>query len=225
MISWRSSTIRMPLILLTGRSVLTQKRGLQLNSRNSFLSKDHFGLILNEPAGRVAQVIVENAVRLVVSAWDNTSMDTRGVTENILECLFHPAFPDQTSQIQKAMTEEFRKWFQEQGCKSLHLLLMQMLIARSSQPARNFESPICRLCQSQQEQAYRRQLHHYGPFPWRAARWRLASRPSSASSARSWSAVFEYSTRLDVRQIAWPARIRYRRSTCMARRTSRCPSR
>ncbi|GHJ86223.1 hypothetical protein NliqN6_2625 [Naganishia liquefaciens] len=89
---------------------------------HSFLSKDHFGLILNEPAGRVAQVIVENAVRLVVSAWDNTSMDTRSVTENILECLFHPAFPDSSSQIQKAMTDEFRNWFQSQGSNQREIL-------------------------------------------------------------------------------------------------------
>jgi hypothetical protein len=81
------------------------------------LSKDHFGLILNEPAGRVASVIVENAVKLVVSAWDNSSMDTRSVTENILECLFHPAFGNPNSQIQKAMTEEFHQWFQSQGCE------------------------------------------------------------------------------------------------------------
>jgi hypothetical protein len=118
MISWKSSMIPMLRILLTGTSILVRTRCFQLTLRNSFLSKDHFGLILNEPAGRVAQVIVENAVRLVVSAWDNTSMDTRGVTENILECLFHPAFPDSSSQIQKAMTEEFRNWFQEQGCTS-----------------------------------------------------------------------------------------------------------
>lgn len=89
----------------------------------SYLSKDHFGLILNEPAGRVAKVIVENAVRLVVGAWDNTSINTRDVTENILECLFHPAFQDPSSQIQKAMTDEFKQWFQEQGCELLLITL------------------------------------------------------------------------------------------------------
>ncbi|KAI5455097.1 hypothetical protein NCC49_002368 [Naganishia albida] len=89
---------------------------------HSFLSKDHFGLILNEPAGRVASVIVENAVKLVVSAWDNSSMDTRSVTENILDCLFHPAFANPNSQIQKAMTDEFHQWFQSLGSNQREIL-------------------------------------------------------------------------------------------------------
>lgn len=33
---------------------------------HSILAKDHVDLILNEPAGRVAQIVVENTVRLVV---------------------------------------------------------------------------------------------------------------------------------------------------------------
>jgi hypothetical protein len=59
---------------------------------HSFLSKDHFALILNQPAGEVAQTIVEYAVNLVVKAWDDNSMNPQSVTEPILECLFHPDF-------------------------------------------------------------------------------------------------------------------------------------
>jgi hypothetical protein len=78
-----------------------------------------------------------HAVRLVVSAWDNTSMDTRSVTENILECLFHPAFPDSSSQIQKAMTDEFRNWFQSQGRESeTSNEVVRNAYTRSSQSAR-----------------------------------------------------------------------------------------
>lgn len=59
---------------------------------HSFLSKDHFALILNQPAGEVARTIVEYAVNLVVKAWDDNGMDPHSVTEPILECLFHPDF-------------------------------------------------------------------------------------------------------------------------------------
>lgn len=33
--------------------------------------QDHFGLILNEPAGKIAQVLVEHSVNLIVQAWSN----------------------------------------------------------------------------------------------------------------------------------------------------------
>ena len=54
---------------------------------HSFLSKDHFNLILNEPAGNLAKIIVKNAVTQVVKAWDNTSMNIHQATEEILQCL------------------------------------------------------------------------------------------------------------------------------------------
>lgn len=59
---------------------------------HSFLSKDHFALILNQPAGEVARTIVEYAVNLVVKAWDDNSMNPQSVIEPILEALFHPDF-------------------------------------------------------------------------------------------------------------------------------------
>ena len=43
---------------------------------HSLLSKDHFNLILNEPAGKIAQVVVENTVNEIVQAWaDNSDPD------------------------------------------------------------------------------------------------------------------------------------------------------
>lgn len=40
---------------------------------HSILSKDHFGLILNEPAGKIAQVVVVHSVELIVQAWSDDS--------------------------------------------------------------------------------------------------------------------------------------------------------
>ncbi|KAG7098509.1 hypothetical protein E1B28_000453 [Marasmius oreades] len=77
---------------------------------HSFLSKDHFNLILNEPAGHIARVIVTYAVNLVVKAWDDPSVNVRGVTEDILSCLFHPNFQDPNSKIQREMLQTMKVW-------------------------------------------------------------------------------------------------------------------
>lgn len=44
-------------------------------------------LILNEPAGQIAKVIVTYSVQLIVKSWDDPGMNPRDVTEPILECL------------------------------------------------------------------------------------------------------------------------------------------
>ncbi|RSH91209.1 hypothetical protein EHS25_009508 [Saitozyma podzolica] len=77
---------------------------------HSFLSKDHFALILNQPAGEIAQAIVEYTVNLVVKAWDDPNMPTQHVTEPILESMFHPDFHDGRSQVQRMMMEKMQHW-------------------------------------------------------------------------------------------------------------------
>jgi len=37
------------------------------------LFQDHFGLILNEPAGKIAIVVVQHTVNLIVRAWNDNS--------------------------------------------------------------------------------------------------------------------------------------------------------
>ncbi|GJJ14848.1 hypothetical protein Clacol_009116 [Clathrus columnatus] len=82
---------------------------------HSFLSKDHFNLILNEPAGNIAKLIVAHTVKLVVKAWDDPSMNVHGITEDVLSCLFHPDFHDSSSQIQREMLEYMRTWLNSHG--------------------------------------------------------------------------------------------------------------
>lgn len=76
---------------------------------HSFLSKDHFvrirahrmrqaltpfqNLILNEPAGNLAMIIVKHTVSLVVKAWADTSVHPRSVTEDVLQCLYASPSP------------------------------------------------------------------------------------------------------------------------------------
>ncbi|KAF9010021.1 heterokaryon incompatibility protein Het-C-domain-containing protein [Cyathus striatus] len=82
---------------------------------HSFLSKDHFNLILNEPAGQLARVVVKYAVTLVIKAWDDASMNVHQITEDILQCLFHPDFHNSQSQIQREMLQCIRDWVQQLG--------------------------------------------------------------------------------------------------------------
>lgn len=42
---------------------------------HSMLSKDHFGLILNEPAGKIAQIVVVRSVEVLVAAFQDESCD------------------------------------------------------------------------------------------------------------------------------------------------------
>ncbi|TYJ55362.1 hypothetical protein B9479_003977 [Cryptococcus floricola] len=82
---------------------------------HSYLSKDHFALILNQPAGEIAKIVVEHTVNLVVKAWDDTSMNTNQVTESALEALHHPAFATGNSEIQRKMIDKMREWFESTG--------------------------------------------------------------------------------------------------------------
>ena len=47
------------------------------------LSKDHFGLILNEPAGKIAQVVVIQSVNLLVKAFEDEGCDIDRVVDEV----------------------------------------------------------------------------------------------------------------------------------------------
>ncbi|TFK19444.1 Het-C-domain-containing protein [Coprinopsis marcescibilis] len=78
---------------------------------HSFLSKDHFNLILNEPAGLLAKVIVVNTVEPVIKAWDDESMDVRRVVDDILQSMFHPDFHNPHSKVQREMLQCMQDWY------------------------------------------------------------------------------------------------------------------
>ncbi|KAK7044758.1 heterokaryon incompatibility protein Het-C-domain-containing protein [Favolaschia claudopus] len=82
---------------------------------HSFLSKDHFNLILNEPAGNIAQIIVKHTVKLVAKAWDDNSVNTHHLAQDVLSCLFHPDFHNNSSQIQREMMQYMHTWVNELG--------------------------------------------------------------------------------------------------------------
>ncbi|RXW13961.1 hypothetical protein EST38_g11892 [Candolleomyces aberdarensis] len=89
---------------------------------HSFLSKDHFNLILNEPAGQLAKVIVVNTVTLVSKAWDDNSINVHNVTEEVLQCLFHPDFHNSQSKVQREMLQCVHDWFNKLGGRQRDVL-------------------------------------------------------------------------------------------------------
>ncbi|KAI0792398.1 heterokaryon incompatibility protein Het-C-domain-containing protein [Abortiporus biennis] len=89
---------------------------------HSFLSKDHFNLILNEPAGNLGKIVLRYTVTLVVKAWDDSSMNVNTITEDILQCMFHPEFHNRNSVIQRQMMEYMGKWIHGLGSKQHEVL-------------------------------------------------------------------------------------------------------
>ncbi|KAJ7778275.1 heterokaryon incompatibility protein HET-C [Mycena metata] len=89
---------------------------------HSFLSKDHFNLILNEPAGHLARIIVIHAVTLIVKAWDDTSVNVHHTIEDILSCLFHPDFHNNSSKLQREMMQYMHTWVNGLGNRKQSIL-------------------------------------------------------------------------------------------------------
>ncbi|KAF9022321.1 Het-C-domain-containing protein [Hymenopellis radicata] len=89
---------------------------------HSFLSKDHFNLILNEPAGLIAKVVLIHTVGLVTKAWDDPSANVQQVTEDALQCLFHPDFQNRNSKVQNEMMQCLHKWYQDLGKRQQDVL-------------------------------------------------------------------------------------------------------
>ncbi|KAI0760246.1 heterokaryon incompatibility protein Het-C-domain-containing protein [Fomes fomentarius] len=89
---------------------------------HSFLSKDHFNLILNETAGNIGKIILTHTANLVVKAWDDPSINVHHIIEDILQCLFHPDFHNHNSQIQREMLDYMRRWADSLGHQKQEIL-------------------------------------------------------------------------------------------------------
>lgn len=92
---------------------------------HSLLSKDHFALILNEPAGLVATVVVKHVVNHIVQAWyDESNIDQ--VIEQILEVFHHPYYASGRSQVQNDMAEELARWFNSMSEEDQQIVLQNL---------------------------------------------------------------------------------------------------
>jgi len=89
---------------------------------HSLLSKDHFGLILNEPAGKIALVVVKHTVELIVQAWYKQDTDVGQTINQVMEAFHHPYYASGNSQIQNEMAEELSRWFSGLGSEGQDIL-------------------------------------------------------------------------------------------------------
>ncbi|CUA69646.1 hypothetical protein RSOLAG22IIIB_04023 [Rhizoctonia solani] len=93
---------------------------------HSLLSKDHFGLILNEPAGKIAMVVVKHTVELVVEAWYDHNRDVGATINQVMEAFHHPHYASGSSRVQNEMYDELTRWFgslgESEGQQTIQLL-------------------------------------------------------------------------------------------------------
>lgn len=92
---------------------------------HSLLSKDHFGLILNEPAGKIALVVVKHTVELIVEAWYDHNKDVGQTINQVMEAFHHPYYATGSSRVQNEMAQELSNWFNglgSEGSQTLQLL-------------------------------------------------------------------------------------------------------
>ncbi|CAE6464046.1 unnamed protein product [Rhizoctonia solani] len=93
---------------------------------HSLLSKDHFGLILNEPAGKIAMVVVKHTVELIVEAWYDHNKDVGATINQVMEAFHHPHYASGNSRIQNEMYDELTRWFgglgESEGQQTIQLL-------------------------------------------------------------------------------------------------------
>ncbi|KAL5511341.1 hypothetical protein ACEPAH_4557 [Sanghuangporus vaninii] len=80
---------------------------------HSILAKDHVDLILNEPAGRVAKIVVEHTVGLVIKAWYEDEQDIDHFINEVLTTFYHPYFMSEKSKIQNQMINAMQAWLDE----------------------------------------------------------------------------------------------------------------
>ncbi|KAF7307409.1 Het-C-domain-containing protein [Mycena indigotica] len=74
--------------------------------------EDHFGLILNEPAGKIAVLVVQHTVNVIVKAWSDNGDPNRAV-DVILEAFHHPYYATGRSDIQNSMFKELERWIRD----------------------------------------------------------------------------------------------------------------
>ncbi|KAK9456750.1 heterokaryon incompatibility protein Het-C-domain-containing protein [Dipodascopsis uninucleata] len=83
------------------------------NPTHSYLSKDHFSLYLNEPAGLIAKEVVAFVVPMVVEAWENYDISDDQVVDHITEVFHHPAMC--CTNIQQQMRSVVEHWLNDLG--------------------------------------------------------------------------------------------------------------
>ncbi|EEQ91030.2 HET-C domain-containing protein HetC [Blastomyces dermatitidis ER-3] len=88
---------------------------------HSFLSKDHFSNILNDPAGRVASAVVKFVVPRVIYAFQHVDVPVDQVLDDCVSVLHHPALRRSDNEAHQEMFAEVERWAREKARKGIDL--------------------------------------------------------------------------------------------------------
>ena len=80
------------------------------NPTHSFLSKDHFSNILNEPAGHVAAEILKYVAPRVLHAWQDPSTPVERVMDDVMKVFHHPILRDNNIEVHRTMFAAVKSW-------------------------------------------------------------------------------------------------------------------
>ncbi|OAX81665.1 hypothetical protein ACJ72_03997 [Emergomyces africanus] len=87
---------------------------------HSFLSKDHFSNVLNDPAGRVASAVVKFVVPRVLYAFQHVDVPIDQVLDDCVSILHHPAFRRSDNEAHREMFAEVERWAHEKSRKGVN---------------------------------------------------------------------------------------------------------
>ncbi|OJD14338.1 hypothetical protein AJ78_05303 [Emergomyces pasteurianus Ep9510] len=87
---------------------------------HSFLSKDHFSNVLNDPAGRVASAVVKFVVPRVLYAFQHVDVPVDQVLDDCVSILHHPAFRRSDNEAHREMFAEVERWAHAQSRKGFN---------------------------------------------------------------------------------------------------------
>ncbi|EJD42358.1 heterokaryon incompatibility Het-C [Auricularia subglabra TFB-10046 SS5] len=104
---------------------------------HSVMSKDHFALTLNEPAGKIARVVVAHSVNHIVRAWSDPELDPDAVITVILEAFHHPYYATGRSAVQNEMMQELESWVNALDPELAQQTIDNLSKARQQEAVRN----------------------------------------------------------------------------------------
>ena len=77
---------------------------------HSLLSKDHFGNMLNSPAGELASAILKYVAPRVLYAWEHPDIPVEQVLNDVCRVFHHPALRDSRCEIHNTMYSTVERW-------------------------------------------------------------------------------------------------------------------
>lgn len=92
---------------------------------HSLLSKDHFSNVLNEPAGKVATVILQYVAPRVIYAWEHPEVPVDQVLQDVQRVFHHPALRDMNLELHRNMFNTVETWSRNRkpGSPDLNVIL------------------------------------------------------------------------------------------------------